>query len=198
VPNFENINRTKKLPIDHSVDLKNWSASAKAGLEFANNGISDSLTGSNAPSVFIQNLSRAVSIANRKPEPLTILTIKFCEPLISKKVRADPRKIVAETQLLKIRSDMARELLAGTRAITKTLRGGDFFSRIAVAGFWICLHSDLASAQVAAQRFATAVQVEIPNQILNLDVHLYSRRELTTMGSWVSEIDEGYFNEPTT
>jgi hypothetical protein len=93
---------------------------------------------------------------------------------------------------------MERELLAGARAITKSLRGGDFFSRIAVAGFWICLHSDLASAQVAAQRFATAVQVEIPNQILNLDVRLYSRRELTTMGSWVSEIDEGYFNEPTT
>ena len=197
MPNFDEVNSSSKLEVNHFIEPRNWSDSAKAGLEFANNGISDSLTGSNAPSVFIQNLRRAVSIANRKPEPLTIVTIKFCEPVATKQPRTVPGKIVAETQLLNIRSEMERELLAGARAISKSLRGGDFFSRMAVAGFWICLHSDLASAEIAARRFMAEVQVEIPNQILTLEVQLFSRPELTTMGSWVSEVDEGYFKKPT-
>jgi GGDEF domain-containing protein len=197
VPNFDNVNRSSKLPINQRVDPRNWSDSAKAGLEFANNGISDSLTGSNAPSVFIQNLRRAVSIANRKPEPLTILTIKFCEPMVPKKPRIVSGKIVAETHLLKIRSEMEQELLAGARAISKSLRGGDFFSRMAVAGFWICLHSDMASAEIAARRFKAEVQVEIPNQNLTLEIQLFSRPELTTMGSWVTEVDKGYFKKST-
>ena len=197
MPNFDGLNRPSKLPINGSFDSRNWSVSAVASLEFSNNGISDSLTGSNAPSVFIQNLRRAVSTANRKPEPLTILTIRFCEPVVTTKPQTVSGKIFTETKLLKIQSEMERELLAGSRAISKSLRGGEFFGRMAVAGFWICLHSDLTSAQIAARRFKAAVQEEIPTQILNLEVQLFPRPELTAMASWVNEVDEGYFRKPT-
>jgi len=172
-----------------------WSRFASAGLEFGNNGISDSLTGSSAPTVFMQNLHRAVSHANRNPEPLTIMTIKFC-PAISAKLSQGTRgKKIPEAEISRIRTTMERDLLVGSRAISISLRGEDFFSRTALAGFWVFLHSDLANAQKAADRFKNAIQEANPTQILNLDVQLYSRQESTTAGSWVTTIDNGYFSQ---
>lgn len=178
-----------------------WGRFASAGLEFGNNGISDSLTGSSAPNIFMQNLRRAVSHANRNPEPLTIMTIKFCPANLTNP--ADPAKVlqgsrgkkISEADISRIRTTMERDLLVGSRAISISLRGEDFFSRVALAGFWIFLHSDLASAQKAANRFKSKIQAANPTQILNLDVQLYSRQESTTAGSWVATIDNGYFSQ---
>jgi len=175
-----------------------WGRFASAGLEFGNNGISDSLTGSSAPNIFMQNLRRAVSHANRNPEPLTIMTIKFCpaNPANPAKVSQGARgKKISEADISRIRTTMERDLLVGSRAISISLRGEDFFSRVALAGFWIFLHSDLASAQKAANRFKSKIQAANPTQILNLDVQLYSRQESTTAGSWVATIDHGYFSQ---
>jgi len=175
-----------------------WGRFASAGLEFGNNGISDSLTGSSAPNIFMQNLRRAVSHANRNPEPLTIMTIKFCpaNPANPAKVSQGARgKKISEADISRIRTTMERDLLVGSRAISISLRGEDFFSRVALAGFWIFLHSDLASAQKAANRFKSKIQAANPTQILNLDVQLYSRQESTTVGSWVATIDHGYFSQ---
>ena len=146
----------------------------------------------------MQNLRRAVSHANRNPEPLTIMTIKFCpaNPANPAKVSQGARgKKISEADISRIRTTMERDLLVGSRAISISLRGEDFFSRVALAGFWIFLHSDLASAQKAANRFKSKIQAANPTQILNLDVQLYSRQESTTAGSWVATIDNGYFSQ---
>ena len=172
-----------------------WGRFASAGLEFGNNGISDSLTGSSAPNIFMQNLRRAVSHANRNPEPLTIMTIKFCPANPAKVSQGARGKKISEADISRIRTTMERDLLVGSRAISISLRGEDFFSRVALAGFWIFLHSDLASAQKAANRFKSKIQAANPTQILNLDVQLYSRQESTTAGSWVATIDNGYFSQ---
>ena len=142
-------------------------------IEFANNGVVDSLTGGSAPNVFRLNLKQATSNADRNGEPLTILTVRIHEE--SLKIKSlDSAKFI-ETSLISL-----------AKVIKKNTRGGDFFSRISELGFWILLHGDKLSGVMAKKRL-------IQNSELEIQTQLYSRLNSMSGEKWIKEIDSEYF-----
>jgi GGDEF domain-containing protein len=97
-----------------------------SGIEFANNGILDSLTGAPAQSVFMTQLRQAISRTDRSGEKLCILTFKF----------NDGKNATENLDLTKSTS----ALISISQILNTSLRGGDFFTRMSQLGFWVCLH----------------------------------------------------------
>jgi GGDEF domain-containing protein len=166
--------------------LRAWSSEAVSVLEFENNGIADSLTGTNAPAVFVQNLYRAVSVANRNHISLSVLTIKYYETEVLRNSKSNK-------DLSKIQIEMEQELLAGSRAISASLRGGDFFGRMAIDGFWICLQSNRENAFLAATRFEAQIAKRRAQFDSRIALAIYPFQDSTSASSWIGEIDRGYF-----
>ena len=142
-------------------------------IEFANNGVVDSLTGVSAPNVFRLNLKQATSNADRNGEPLTILTVRIHEE--SLKIKSIDSAKFIETSLISL-----------AKVIKKNTRGGDFFSRISELGFWILLHGDKLSGVMAKKRL-------IQNSELEIQTQLYSRLNSMSGEKWIKEIDSEYF-----
>ena len=83
------------------------------------------------------------------------------------------------------------------------MRGGDFYSRIAENGFWICLQGDIVEAQRAAERFSLTIskgnQSKDPNVLLlNVPRAEFSLSEWngkSNPAEWIQEIDLRYFTK---
>lgn len=109
-------------------------------VEFSNNGLLDSLTGTPAPKTFLDNLDREISKSKRKFQAISIITLKLLPESSRDSISKYEKGLVAIGQSLK--SD---------------LRSGDFYSRFAENGFWLCLQGDLVEAKKAADRFLVSI-----------------------------------------
>ena len=77
------------------------------------------------------------------------------------------------------------------------MRGGDFYSRLAENGFWLCIQGNLEEATKAANR----IDVKITERLKNLSGD--SRIEFTfsewarncDVNNWIKEVDTQFFFE---
>ena len=92
-------------------------------IEFRNNGVSDSLTNSISPTIFYSMLEREIALTLRKEVQLSIVTVEIPG------------------------ANNDRQMFIANSGLKLCLRKGDFYSRIAVRGFWVCLRGNLKAAE---------------------------------------------------
>ena len=164
---------------------------AQGAIEFSNNGVLDSLTGAPAPKTFFDNLVREISQSRRRTKPIAIVTIK----LLPKDY--DTKKIQKLTTQQASQRDLEFEKLLAlvSNKIKTNMRGGDFYSRVAENGFWLCLQGDLSQAISTAKRFEEILSEKF--KASNVKAHVeFSASEWNSnldMNKWIAEIDRQYF-----
>ena len=158
-------------------------------MEFFNNGLHDSLTHAPAPAIFLEKLAREFSSARRDFRTLALLSLQAYDlPEIS----------IGEL-----------EMVALARAIEKSLRSDEFYSRISESGFWIAIRGDKEDAlalqrRVAANlRFQEITTREITTQELAEKgqkqrwlasvIECEPSVELTTLEDWIQSVDRIHF-----
>lgn len=148
----------KSSPSSNGVEFLNQ-------VEFSNNGALDSLTGAPAPKVFFDNLAREISKSKRKFQPISIvmaqvlLDLYLAAPIkvLVESFNTKNRNLQSKKEINQSGSAYERQLVSVGRCLKSSMRGGDFYSRIADDGFWICLQGDAVDAQKAANRFASKI-----------------------------------------
>ena len=137
-------------------------------IEFENDGVTDSLTGVMAPSLFHENLKREISRAGRQDYDLAVISI-------SVKPRNFQSVSLLQEELIKI-ADTLRE----------QLRGGDFFTRISDLGFWVLLQVDESETDAVIHRLG------LPNQ-KDRDIYVLARKK-DGYDEWIKRIDLVHFH----
>jgi GGDEF domain-containing protein len=125
-------------------------------IEFSNNGVSDSLTGAPAPKTFFDNLAREISQSRRNSQSIAIVTIKLLE---KNEEAAQPKNLKSSNLLFE------KQLALVSNTIKTNMRGGDFYSRMAENGFWLCLQGNLGEANSTAERFKAKISDKL-NQLI--------------------------------
>jgi GGDEF domain-containing protein len=156
-------------------------------IEFSNNGVSDSLTGAPAPKTFFDNLAREISQSRRNSQSIAIVTIKLLQ---KNEEAAQPNNLKSSNLLFE------KQLALLSNTIKTNMRGGDFYSRMAENGFWLCLQGNLGEANSTAERFKAKISDKL-NQ-LNVEAQLeFAASEWKPnldSNSWIEEIDKKYFS----
>ena len=158
-------------------------------MEFFNNGLHDSLTHAPAPAIFLEKLAREFSSARRDFRTLALLSLQAYD--------------VPEISIGEL------EMVALARAIEKSLRSDEFYSRISESGFWIAIRGDKEDAlalqrRVAANlRFQDITTREITTQELAEKgqkqrwlasvIECEPSVELTTLEDWIQSVDRIHF-----
>lgn len=162
-------------------------------IEFSNNGVSDSLTGAPAPKLFFDNLAREISQSQRNSQTISIVTMK----LLPEQRDAKKLKIILPKYSDQSNLKFEKDLSITSNCIKSNIRGGDFYSRLAENGFWLCIQGNLEEATRAANR----IDVNITERLKNLSGD--SRIEFTfsewarncDVNNWIKEIDTLFFSE---
>ena len=158
-------------------------------MEFFNNGLHDSLTHAPAPAIFLEKLAREFSSARRDFRTLALLSLQAYDlPEIS----------IGEL-----------EMVALARAIEKSLRSDEFYSRISESGFWIAIRGDKEDALALQRRVAGNLRFqeittrEITTQELAEKgqkqrwlasvIECEPSVELTTLEDWIQSVDRIHF-----
>lgn len=154
-------------------------------VELSNNGISDSLTGAPAPKIFFDNLAREISKSKRKFEAISIITVKIHLAKFSNISKSENMVINFEKDLVKI-----------NRIIKSNLRSGDFYSRIAENGFWICIQGDAIDAGKACLRLGGKISqnpafLSQPERINFLSLEWSISQDFNAL---IHELDLAYFS----
>jgi GGDEF domain-containing protein len=165
-------------------------------IEFSNNGVFDSLTGAPAPKTFFDNLAREISQSRRRFQPIAVITIKLLQenekakPLKNSKQGSTTAKDSKSTNLL-----FEKQLAIMSNTIKTNMRGGDFYSRMAEDGFWLCLQGNLAEANSTAGRFEAKISDNLEKLNRDVRVEVTSTEWSANLDSnfWVEEIDKKYF-----
>lgn len=160
-------------------------------IEFQNNGVSDSLTGAPAPKLFFDNLAREISQSQRNSQSIAIVTIKLLPEVQDiNKVRKLTSKPIDQRDL-----EFEKLLAQLSNNIKINMRGGDFYSRIAENGFWLCLQGDLEQATRTAQRFEKVISEKFSASNLRANLKFSSSewKRDQDMNNWIAEIDRHYF-----
>jgi len=155
-------------------------------VEFSNNGVTDSLTGAPAPRNFFENLAREISKSRRKYQPLAIMTFKYLalEEKLAKKYEAE------------------KELMELGIIVKKSIRSGDFYSRMAQDGFWVCLHADELECGEAKirinEKIKSSYELKKSQPILNtsrveIAINLWDGE--MNQSSWIEKVDSAYFGD---
>jgi|APCry1669193181_1035450.scaffolds.fasta_scaffold180684_2 GGDEF domain-containing protein len=137
-------------------------------VEFRSDGMTDSLTTSMSPALFVENVKREIATAAREARELTMVTVALAPTGF---------KSLAIYQ---------EALIAIAFAIQDGLRGGDFFGRISDSGFWILLRTDESGAAGVINR------LDLPHHG-NLEIHTVARR-YSGLSEWIERIDQLYFS----
>ncbi len=158
-------------------------------MEFFNNGLHDSLTHAPAPAIFLEKLAREFSSARRDFRTLALLSLQAYDlPEIS----------IGEL-----------EMVALARAIEKSLRSDEFYSRISESGFWIAIRGDKEDALALQRRVAGNLRFqEITTQEITTQelaekgqkqrwlasvIECEPSVELTTLEDWIQSVDRIHF-----
>ena len=158
-------------------------------MEFFNNGLHDSLTHAPAPAIFLEKLAREFSSARRDFRTLALLSLQAYE--------------VPEISIGEL------EMVALARAIEKSLRSDEFYSRISESGFWIAIRGDKEDALALQRRVAGNLRFqeittrEITTQELAEKgqkqrwlasvIECEPSVELTTLEDWIQSVDRIHF-----
>jgi GGDEF domain-containing protein len=151
-------------------------------VKFEHDGVYDTLTGADSQSKFAQNLARAISARKRNGGALYIFTLKIKAPDRELKTGS-----YAQTQqILKYEG----ELIKACTILHKNLRENDFFTRMAVNGFYIVISGERSEEDQFTERFKK----------LFADRSVYELRKFILTGNlkmleWLAEIDRIYFKE---
>jgi GGDEF domain-containing protein len=137
-------------------------------LEFASDGVQDSLTLSMAPALFHENLKREISTAMRESRKLTMVSL------------------VLEMKSFQSIAEYQTTLIEIAHLLKMSLRAGDFFARISDQGFWILLRIDIEGAHLVIDR------LELPRKE-SLRVNFLAR-EYLNYSEWVERLDLLHFN----
>ena len=158
-------------------------------MEFFNNGLHDSLTHAPAPAIFLEKLAREFSSARRDFRTLALLSLQAYD--------------VPEISIGEL------EMVALARAIEKSLRSDEFYSRISESGFWIAIRGDKEDALALQRRvegnlrFQEITTREITTQELAEKgqkqkwlasvIECEPSVELTTLEDWIQSVDRIHF-----
>ena len=155
-------------------------------VEFSNNGLTDSLTGAPAPKTFLDNLAREISQSRRKPQPIAIVTIK----LLPRKTESKKSKNIKSLD-----QDFEKDLALISNSIKANMRGGDFYSRMAEDGFWLCLQANLGEANSSIERFEAKISDDLKRSTRQVQLKFTSSEWNSNLdsSSWIEEIDRKYF-----
>jgi len=175
-------------------------------VEFSNDGITDSLTGAPAPKIFLDNLEREIAKSKRKYQAISIITVKLNletnrnQKLKKKSVNRSSISQKQKMDLLVNDWKFEKELAEVGRHLKSKMRSGDFYSRFAENGFWICIQGDINDAKKASERFSldisriNRVQGEIP-QVLYIENQWDTKMN---QDEWIREIDLVFFGHMAT
>lgn len=158
-------------------------------MEFFNNGLHDSLTHAPAPAIFLEKLAREFSSARRDFRTLALLSLQAYDlPEIS----------IGEL-----------EMVALARAIEKSLRSDEFYSRISESGFWIAIRGDKEDALALQRRVAGNLRFQeiTTREITTRELAEKGQKqrwlasviecepsvELTTLEDWIQSVDRIHF-----
>ena len=142
-------------------------------VEFSNNGVTDSLTGAPAPKNFFENLLREIAKSARKYQPLAVMTFKYVP--------------------LSERTESEKELTNLGQIIKKNMRQGDFYSRVAQDGYWLCLHGDEKESEFTKARFKEKLSnIYESKSTIEIAISLWDGE--MNLRAWVEAIDSSYFN----
>ncbi len=133
-------------------------------MEFFNNGLHDSLTHAPAPAIFLEKLAREFSSARRDFRTLALLSLQAYD--------------VPEISIGEL------EMVALARAIEKSLRSDEFYSRISESGFWIAIRGDKEDALALQRRVAGNLRFQ---EITTREI---TTREITTREITTQELAE--------
>jgi len=136
-------------------------------VEFASDGISDSLTLSMSPALFHDNLKREIASAKRESRELCVVSITLRQERF-------PSLAAFQEALI--------ELAFGLRS---GLRGGDFFARVSDSGFWILLRTAESNAVAVIERLQLAHQY-------HLNIYTVARSH-SEFQEWIERIDKLHF-----
>ncbi len=158
-------------------------------MEFFNNGLHDSLTHAPAPAIFLEKLAREFSSARRDFRTLALLSLQAYD--------------VPEISIGEL------EMVALARAIEKSLRSDEFYSRISESGFWIAIRGDKEDALALQRRVAGNLRFqEITTQEITTQelaekgqkqkwlasvIECEPSVELTTLEDWIQSVDRIHF-----
>ncbi len=158
-------------------------------MEFFNNGLHDSLTHAPAPAIFLEKLAREFSSSRRDFRTLALLSLQAYD--------------VPEISIGEL------EMVALARAIEKSLRSDEFYSRISESGFWIAIRGDKEDALALQRRVAGNLRFqeittrEITTQELAEKgqkqrwlasvIECEPSVELTTLEDWIQSVDRIHF-----
>ena len=156
--------------------------------EFSNNGIADSLTGAPSPKLFLDNLTREISKSKRKPQAISIITIKLLPAgvITGKKSKLN---IVSEV------TEFEKDLLAMSKTIKSNMRSCDFYSRLAENGFWLCIQGDLNETEKTVLRMGSKLSESRARPISKkrINVAIYEWNSSQDVNAMIKEIDLNYF-----
>lgn len=161
-------------------------------IEFSNNGVSDSLTGAPAPKTFFDNLAREISQSQRNSQSISIVTMKLLpENRDLKKLKTPPPQYPNQSNL-----EFEKDLSLISNCIKSNMRGGDFYSRLAENGFWLCVQGNLEEARRATERIDAKISEKLK------DLSGGARMEFTfsewtksrKLKKWIDEIDIQFFS----
>lgn len=148
-------------------------------IEFSNNGLIDSVSGSPAPRIFIDNLMREVARSNRSHQAFSITTVKIAKYL----------EITASNY-----GQFLENTLLVNRALKANLRAGDFYSRFADIGFWICINGNLTEAEFARTRFESAINLgDSKNTGYKFSTKQWQHKEAAL--DFIERIDQEFFSD---
>ena len=158
-------------------------------MEFFNNGLHDSLTHAPAPAIFLEKLAREFSSARRDFRTLALLSLQAYD--------------VPEISIGEL------EMVALARAIEKSLRSDEFYSRISESGFWIAIRGDKEDALALQRRVAGNLRFQeiTTREITTRELAEKGQKqkwlasviecepsvELTTLEDWIQSVDRIHF-----
>lgn len=149
----------------------------KNEVEFSNNGIIDSLTGSPAPKLFLDNLAREIAKSKRKFQAISIVTVKVIletnySQASSKVLTRNPLQVYERALGVETRNreatrnrekattrEFEKELITVGLNLKSKIRRGDFYSRFAENGFWICIQGDISDAEKTSERISSNMSI---------------------------------------
>ena len=175
-------------------DMKTMNGnSLPRAIEFSNNGVSDSLTGAPAPKTFFDNLAREISQSQRNSQTISIVTMKLLPKYRDvKKLKITLPKYSDQSNL-----EFEKDLSITSNCIKSNMRGGDFYSRLAENGFWLCIQGNLEEATRATERIDAKISERLKDSSVGARME-FTFSEWTksrNLKNWIDEIDVQFFSK---